>query len=148
MGLALISSVFFVVLGDGRIFVSGHGCYLDWLETREQTTDVKMKFMRRVREWLTANNRILGPDTDNDDSKIGDFNEIVSGGKPFENFRIVKCSSDFNADPNTTQSLLGYVENGGFFYIFDKLVFFLLIHVSTGWKILFVVFRSKFISAI
>jgi hypothetical protein len=69
--------------------------------------------MRRVREWLTANNRILGPDTHMDDSKIGDFNEIVESGKPFEHFRIIKCSSDFNADPSKTERLLNYVDNGG-----------------------------------
>jgi hypothetical protein len=99
--------------GDGRIFVAAHDCYLHWLKTENQDTDVKKKFMRRVREWLTVNNRILGPDVDFDDSKLDNFNEIVRRNEVFERYRIVICSYSFNGDESAVQRLLNYVENGG-----------------------------------
>ena len=92
-------------VGSGKVFVSAHDCYLDWLDEKEDDK-LKVDFMRNVKKWLTGKKKL-------NESQIVDLAEIEDNIQEVNQYLLVKWNQDLNLDNEKQELLLEYVKNGG-----------------------------------
>ena len=90
-------------LGYGKVLVSGHDCYLEWLNNNED--ELKVKFMRNVKTWLTRKRNL-------NESEIIDLEDIKDNLDQLKQYSIVKWNQT-NLDDEQEEKLLKYIYKGG-----------------------------------
>ena len=88
--------------GNGRITVTSHDAYLNWLH--ETSNDTKKSFMTNVKEWLCGFNA--------DDSLIIDLNS--DDNQDLSDYKLIKWHQEVEISPEKQQNLLSFIESGGY----------------------------------
>jgi hypothetical protein len=86
--------------GNGKVIVTSHDCYLDWLN--EERPGVKKSFMSNLKYWLCGSDLL--------NSEIGN---LTSDFNDFASFKMLKWHQDVDLSVETQQNLLSFLENGG-----------------------------------
>lgn len=86
--------------------MASHDCYLRWLQQDGRSDEVNQKFMRNLKSWLCG-------DPDLAESKIAELGELVSSGRAFNEYALIKWSHTYEANERVQQRVLDFVQNGG-----------------------------------
>lgn len=90
-------------LARGRIIVTAHDCYLNWLD--QDDSEIKNKFNRNLKIWLAGE--------DISSSEIVDFKDAARRSRPFTDYKIIKWKQNFNPTVTDENNLLKWLKIGG-----------------------------------
>jgi hypothetical protein len=94
---------------SGRIFVSAHTCYGDWLHKKNQKNKLQSELMDNITKWLTRSDAVV------DDDDILDINSANIENKDLTKYKIVKWVPHGKAEISKPlkNKLIEFLKNGG-----------------------------------